>query len=201
MIADFLTDVNDTTNRKAEEVVYRTLQTHFRGAGVAIRDLRDLHLKWDFSIVKGGREYTIDVKCDHYIEGTQRFAFEMYHIYDSGDIQPSWGSEPRLDYVAVIPDTLRWIKVVPLQFVRPYVAMMERLYPSETLIEHKQWREIQKKNQGRGVGWTTYGWAIPMSGIERFCEATKAKIPTIETPMEVHQRTEPRLLIGGREVA
>lgn len=199
--ADFLTDVNDATNKKAEEIVFRQLQSHFRGERVEIRDLRSLNLKWDFTIVRDGREYTLDVKCDHYIEATQRVAFEMYHIHDNGGIEPSWGLNPRLDFIAVIPDTFRFIKILPLHYVRSYVCMMQKLYPTESLLEHRHWKEIMAKNRGLGSGWMTYGWAVPLSGLERYCEVTEASITSIDTPHHLHQRTGGRLLINGKEVA
>lgn len=202
-IADFLTDVNDTVNRKAEDVVYTAICGYFPSEHFDVHDLRALHKKWDFTVFRrrDRRTFTVDVKCDHYVEGTKRFAFEMFHIFDDGRIESSWGLNPRLHFIALIPDTLRWIRVLPMHYVRSYVALMQRLHTTESLLEHKGWKEIQKQNRGRGAGWITYGWAVPLEEIEAYCDMQGAKVYHLETPKHVHRHTGPRLLINGREVA
>lgn len=199
-VADFYTDVEDSTNSTAEDIAYEVLQSHFAERGIEIRDVRDAHLKWDFIIVRDGQEFHLDVKCDKYIERTGRFAFEMFHIHNSGDVQPSWGLNEQLTYIAVVPASFKYVRIVPLLYVRSYVALMQKLHPVETLIEHRGWKEIQVQNRARQSGWTTYGWAVPMDGIEKYCELAAAKIITLPTPETVH-RKESRIFLGGKEVA
>lgn len=191
-VADFHADVSNPENATAEELVMTILS---RQPNAKITDTRKQNINWDFIMEIDGVPLTVDAKRDTYIEKSNRFAFEMYSKSKDGETRMSWGSNPRLDFLAIVPASFKSVTLLPLQYIRPYIAMMQKLYTLESLLEHKGWREIQIVNNGYGSGWTTYGYAVPLDGAEKFCEMMGAKIVKVEVPEHMHRIEQQERLI------
>jgi hypothetical protein len=195
-IADFQADVNDEVNREAERVTVDALRRYFDGKPVGVKNIAHEHKKWDIILEYGGREHRLDVKCDSYIETSGRIAFETHEVSAGSQPRPSWGFDERIEYLAVVPRSLKWIKVFRLSFLRSYVGYMLAVHGIDALVEHYDWKSWSYLNNG----WTTYGVAVPIAGFSAYLKyRDEYPVVQIETPAATHRRTGPRLTIGGKE--
>lgn len=200
MVSHFRADVNNPDNISAEQVTFDALTSYFAETSVTIEDVRDQHIKWDFILNRDGAEYTVDTKCDSYVESSGRLPFEILHVHDGSRVEVAWGLNERLDYIAVIPRrTFHFVKLIPMLYFRSYVFAKTYLHTAEELESEHDWRFFQKQNVGIGT-WVTHGVAVPIQSVERYLNTRNASITHIDLPESVHKR-QGRLLMHGREVA
>lgn len=197
-IADFYADVADEVNKEAEKVAVDELRRYFDGKPVTVKNVAHERKKWDVVLEYGGREHRLDVKCDKYIETSNRVPFETHEVTDGEPPRPSWGFDERIEYLAVVPRSLKWIKVFRLPYLRSYIGYKLAVHGVDALVEHYNWKSWSYPNKG----WTTYGVAVPIPDFDAYLQY-RSEFPVlhIQTPAHVHRSIGPRLLIGGREVA
>lgn len=201
MVSNFYEDVNNSDNKKAEQIAFEAIENHFEGKPVVIKDCRTQNLKWDLEIRRDFQVERVDVKHDSYYEKSGRIPFEVYHQFSNGVIDPSWGVNAKLHTLAIVPWTFSKVVMIPLHHLRAYVTFCLSTIDRNDIEEERNWKRFARRNMGGSRTWTTYGWAIPQDGFEKYLNHfSLGEIITLPTNPDAH-RTPPRLLIGGEEVA
>jgi hypothetical protein len=156
--ANFLADVADESNRRAEDLVYEYLNSE---RGWDVIDARGQCGHWDFEVRRTHekRMLTLDVKADNYIDATVRVAFEDRHEFDDGRVKDGWGRYTDLDLVAVV-GTQTWLcYFVRLRTFRALIGRWTK--------EVDMPRGVVSFRRVNRSGYTTVGWAVPLEELLR----------------------------------
>lgn len=166
-VTDFTVDVADPNVLQAESLVFAALQ---RLQFWQVTDCRTLRTFYDFTIVSLGRRRTVDAKYDRWIDKSNRIVLEVENRYDNGHIQPKWGMNPGLDYVAVVGESMRFAYMVRVPEFRELV--IKRTHTMTYCPDG--WKVTEPRNNG----YITYGYAVPIR------ELTTCKILAMNLPLK-----------------
>lgn len=198
-VSYYYEDVHAEDNKQAEEIAFVTLTEYFKNA--TVENVASEFLSWDLIIHAGNMHARVDVKLDNHYENTGRLPFEMYNQHSDGRIVPTWGVNPGLDYLAIVPWTFSKLVIIPMGALARYVAFKLKTSGEAKLLASENWASWQRKNHKRGRTFVTHGFAVPQDRFEAFLADQKAEsIRVIETSPHFHRR-KPQLLIGGKEAS
>lgn len=116
--------------------------------GHDVQDARPQRTYYDFAL---GNLWTVDVKCDQWMQTTGRVAWELY-LETRGVLRESWGMDARLDYVAFVAPHIWKLVLVDTEAVRDLIAKQEKgfnLPKSGELVAFS--KEGNDQRTGKGV--------------------------------------------------